>query len=587
MKNIPLRQLTVACGLALCGIAVGSCSDGENPQPEGTTTGNGENGNNSGSDTPSATGSKTWKDFAEGNSENILPDFSYAGYNHGETAPPDVNKLGYKVYNIMDYGAVPNDGKSDRAALIKLLEAMGAQKGKDSDADRYYMNGNANAIIYFPAGEFILQGEEDGANRTIRLTMGNLILKGAGRDQTILKMDKANEPKNPAQLWSCPTMLELKHNSGLTDLAEVTADAAKGTFSVNVSSTAGIATGDWVCLSVVNNNSDFVNQEVYPYQPTSTMTNLTGTGVQVYDYHQVKSISGNTITFVEPLMHAVEAKWNWKIMKYPHYENVGVEDITFKGNAKPDFAHHASAADDGAYKLIDLIRLTNSWMRRVNFESASECSSVVNCANVSVYDVHIGGNRGHSAIRSQASSRVFIGKVTDESDGPEALSSSGAIGGLMKGAGQYHACGVSKQSMGAVIWRVKWGLDACFESHATQPRATLIDCCEGAFIPARHGGDKEQLPNHLSDLVIWNLNATRVGYESQWGGKYLWWDTNSVWHRLMPPTVVGFHGTPIVFDETQMKRNESQGTAVEPNSLYEGQLEKRLGYLPSWLNELK
>ena len=45
----------------------------------------------------------------------------------------------------------------------------------------------------------------------------------------------------------------------------------------------------------------------------------------VYDYHQVKSISGNTVTFFEPIMHEVEAKYGWQIREFPHYENVGIE----------------------------------------------------------------------------------------------------------------------------------------------------------------------------------------------------------------------------------------------------------------------
>lgn len=48
-----------------------------------------------------------------------------------------------------------------------------------------------------------------------------------------------------------------------------------------------------------------------------------------------------------------------------------------------------------------------------------------------------------------------------------------------------------------------------------------------------------------------------------------------------------FHGSPLDFDATQMKRLESNGTAVEPYSLYEAQLRKRLGYVPSWLSSLK
>ena len=250
--------------------------------------------------------------------------------------------------------------------------------------------------------------------------------------------------------------------------------------------------------------------------------------------------------------------------------------------------HHASAADDSGFKLIDFGRLTNSWMRRVNFISVSEALSVVNSANVSVYDIDISGKRGHSAVRSQGSSRVFIGKVRDRSDGKELKDSGGhELGNFMKNAGQYHACGVSKQSLGAVIWNVHWGDDSCFESHASQPRATLIDCCTGGFMQWREGGDLTQLPNHLDDLVIWNMNATKT--KASDNNPFVWWDENNIWWKNLPPVIVGFHGAQVQFADNskQVKRLESNGTAVTPNSLYEAQLKKRLGEVPSWLNALK
>ena len=194
------------------------------------------------------------------------------------------------------------------------------------------------------------------------------------------------------------------------------------------------------------------------------MENIINVGVQVQDFHQIVAKSGNVITFKEPIMHEVDSRWGWAIHKYPHYEEVGIEDVTFVGHATDDFQHHRNWAHDGAYKPIKMTRLTNSWMRRVNFISVSEANSITSSANVSAYDIKIDGNRGHAAIRSQGSSRVFIGKVTDRTNGP-LIDNRGVI---QQGAGQYHACGVSKPSMGAVIWRVHWGLDACFESHATQ-----------------------------------------------------------------------------------------------------------------------
>ena len=44
-----------------------------------------------------------WNKFNLGQADNVLLDFSYAGYKHGEVAPPDVWSLGYTVYNVKDY----------------------------------------------------------------------------------------------------------------------------------------------------------------------------------------------------------------------------------------------------------------------------------------------------------------------------------------------------------------------------------------------------------------------------------------------------------------------------------------------------
>lgn len=142
--------------------------------------------------------------------------------------------------------------------------------------------------------------------------------------------------------------------------------------------------------------------------------------------------------------------------------------------------------------------------------------------------------------------------------------------------------------MGAVIWNVRWGDDSCFESHATQPRATLIDNCTGSFVPWRQGGDEIQLPNHLNDLIIWNMNATKVTYDSNWNGEWVWWSTDKYWKNL-PPIIVGWMGERINFNTSadQIKYCESLNAPVSPLSLYEAQLNKRLGYVPAWLNALK
>ena len=52
-----------------------------------------------------------WQKFVNKADDNVLLDFSYAGYNHGLSLPADgdvetlAKQLGYKIYNVCDYGA--------------------------------------------------------------------------------------------------------------------------------------------------------------------------------------------------------------------------------------------------------------------------------------------------------------------------------------------------------------------------------------------------------------------------------------------------------------------------------------------------
>lgn len=529
----------------------------------------------------------SWQKFVDGADDNILLDFSYAGYNHGLTAPPDgdvntlAKKLGYTIYNVCDYGAVPNDNVSDRPALEKIIAKIGSGKA------------NANAIIYFPEGSYILHNSSDDTtdattgkvkSNTLNLVMGHVIIKGAGRDKTTLVMDAPMQPQNPEQMYSSPVMMSVRHNGGGdgVTLANVTGSAKKNDMSVEVDDASKLKVGDWVKLYMLNAEQKVIDEELNGLKFLSTMTNLKA-GVEVIDRHQIKAIDGNRVTFEEPIMHTVNPAYGWTIQTYAHYEEVGIEDLAFEGYSTEFFHHHASWEDDGAYKPLNFMRMVNSWMRRVDFRSVSECMTFQDCANNLCLDIEISGNRGHSAVRMANSSRGFIGKVYDHSDGY--LDADRSFTMAKENLGQYHACGISKHSIGNVIWQCQWGDDACFESHATQPRATLFDECSGGFMQLRMGGDLGQLPNHLDDLTMWNFNclANNISeFPFEW-----WYPTNAKWYKTMPPTVVGFHGKNVKFKEEQMKLNESQGTAVLPASLYEAQLSRRLGSTPQWLTDAK
>ena len=560
-----------------------------------------------------------WQHFKTGEN-NVLPDYSYAGYNHGESAPQGAFSLGYQVINVKERMTAKN--MTAREALISILQEKGMTKVNGTNK----LNANAKIVIYFPAGDYVLHNDDDNTrdeskqkdavdsknnnvSSGIEIYGGNFVIKGDGPDKTRLIMVTPNLPTSISNLSSSPILLAIKHTNGPNNagnspkLASVTENAKRGDFTVKVSGTTGISSGQWVQLRLRSGDRELVKKEIGPIAlnenwaiakaPISINQSSDDLyGVKITEFHQVKSAANGKITFYEPIMHDIDIKYNdtegWEIRTYKYLENVGIEDLSFVGNALDGYAHHGEGHAeqakvgwqyDGAYKPLLLQRVVNSWVRNVHFESVSEALTFAESANSSAYDIRISGKRGHSAVRSQGSSRVFIGKVRDESAGNDVYGKSCQ--------GQFHGCGVSKPSVGTVLWNVTWGNDACFESHATQPRATLIDNCSGGLVYYRAGGDENEVPNHLGDLTLWNLNVT--GTDSH-ASNFAWWSDSDTWWKIFPPIVVGTHGMNVKFpgkEQQQVTYEESTGMKVSPESLYEAQLRERLGYVPGWLNALK
>ena len=552
-------------------------------------------------DAGNSNSAEAWKMFDMNSSENVLPDYSYAGYNHGESIPLDGFAYGYKVYDVKKYMTEKN--LSAREATIEILKENKMIRFEGNNKN----NPEAKVVIYYPEGEYVMQKEGDGEFPSI--VAGNFVIKGDGPDKTKIIMETPFTEK---------ALLRISHTQSPTSLkanelyAKVTKNARKGSFHVDVNSTSLLTPGKYVQLRIRSGNQDFVKEEIGPLCGIGSNSweikerpDIEGDndgynkGIKYIEIHQIKEISGNRVYFYEPLSHDINIAYDdfggWEIREYQYFENVGVEGIKFKGNAVTPYYHHGDGNSeispdeyDYGYCPLAFSRVLNSWARDLEFESISEAITIGESAYSSIYDIKIYGNRGHSAVRAAGSTRIFIGKVSDEScDGiPNKF---GTIG-----KGQWHGCGVSKPSVGNVIWNCNWGENACFESHATQPRSTLIDRCSGGIVQFHFGGATEQAPNHLADLTIWNLYVTGTTDEQgrDVGTDFKWWLENNQYCKIYPPIVVGTHGSPISFSKgepgkEQVTYEESTGTMVTPVSLYEAQMKKRLGYVPAWLKAIK
>ena len=164
-----------------------------------------------------------------------------------------------------------------------------------------------------------------------------------------------NNPIGTDESTTAP-LLTIKHTNSPANinnskiLATVVENAAKGSFSVKVGSVNELSVGKWVQLRLRSGNDELLKKEVGPIysqmttewsvaqQPGLTGTNENGKGVNGMEFHQIKSIDGNVVTFYEPIMHEVDIAYNdydggWVIRDYKYFENVGVEDLSFVGKA--------------------------------------------------------------------------------------------------------------------------------------------------------------------------------------------------------------------------------------------------------------
>ena len=438
--------------------------------------------------------SEVWENFVASKKnqvEPILPDFSYVGYRFSEQAIPVVN---YKIFNVQDFGAIPNDGKSDKLAFEKAIKAA---------------TDNKEGIVFFPKGKYHFFTDEDDLEPIV-IKASNIVVRGEGQseDGTVLFFERNLEPKDPNKLWTTPKMIVVTALGKNKVLTTITGDSKRETFSIKVADASKIRKDDWVILEVKNNSQDLIQYDIAPLVAQPEWKSILNKGVEVNERHKVKSIQNNMITFYDPIHYDVQPKHNWTLSSFAHSEEVGFENLMFQGNWLEEFVHHKSAVHDGGWSILTISKCVNSWVSDCTFKNVNNPLDFKSSAACTALNITIEGNIGHSSVHSAGSTSILLAKINDF-------------------AGMHHAVGVGGGSNTAtVIWRSKYPAHTSFESHASQPRCTLFDNVEGGFFPGRAGGARFNLPNHGRYLVLWNykkqMNPTKIsgfGLPIRGGGK--------------------------------------------------------------------
>ena len=491
--------------------------------------------------------SRTWEQFVSAkrtDTEPVLPDFSYAGYRYFGEPIPDVE---YPVFDVTRYGAIADDGLSDQSAIVSAIAAAEA---------------NGSGIVFFPPGEFLVNTDADkdsaGAFTPIHIRGSRIILRGSGsgRGGTIIRQVNHMPPAGD-NLYSSPYMFNFRpRRTSSRTLATIMESASRETFFVTVTDSSRLSVGQRVVLQM--NSTDAVDEFLVPRSPEDLAPLLRTKGLRITEEHSIAEIQGNRIRLNEPLHVNVNPEFDWTVRSYPHLEEIGVEDISFHGSFLEKFVHHKNAIHDGGWSLLNLNRCVNSWVRRTSFVNANRAMNIVASAAVSVYHVTLVGNSAHGAINSQSSYGIWVGVSQDL-------------------AGHLHGFGTSHGATGTVFWRADMSPGQSLDIHKTEPSyANLYDQVANGRLYGSSGGGVP--PHHLRHLVFWNFNH---------GGDDTHYDFWEGYLRFLDPIVVGFHGNPATFNERTLEVLESNGTAVEPASLFEAQLTLRLPASPVWLDDLR
>ncbi|MEP4052152.1 MAG: NosD domain-containing protein [Litorimonas sp.] len=345
--------------------------------------------------------------------ENRLPDFSYAGYNHGIGGIPTSKG---KVIDVTKYGVTADDEIDDSKSMLKALEAAHKVRGP--------------VIVQLPKGRVIVSD-------ILRIERSNIVFRGAGSgangtdlhfprplqmiDKTsyldeireyLKKYDKRQREKdrNINELfseysWTGGFIWVQKEGTRAAAYLEsedpvisVLANAISGQAGarkVEVTTSKTLKVGDVVELQWLNRAGENgpLLKEMYGNGDT---------GKKIGSHHwtfperplvrqktKVLSINENTITISDPLLHTISAEIPAQFAKWDHLTNVGIEDLHISFPMSPFFGHHLERGYNGIY----LTSVFDGWIRDVTFLNADTGILSYNSANVTISDIITNGDR--------------------------------------------------------------------------------------------------------------------------------------------------------------------------------------------------
>lgn len=411
-----------------------------------------------------------------------LPDFSFAGYNSGESdIPTFTNEI-----EVADHGVVVNDENSDVIAIQKVI---------DEAPD--------NTTIFFPAGKYII-------DVPLIIERSNIIIKGVSDTigGTIFYMPKSATEyygsfKDGYSTGGEGYFVSFEGSYDGTK-CKIIEDVKRGDRTITVDNISSLEADQIVCITGTGDNPqngelwhELHNNQIVDWD--CTLVWASGNGGPMY--HTIERIEGNLITLREPLKINMKAKWEMAVQQANRrLFNVGIENI------KIDFPETEKNPhlEEPGYNGINFKACANFWARNINISNSDNGINVKRSTYGEIFDIILSGREGHHGISFSYSSNNIAHNINFQNTDK-----------------WVHSVTFTHKANGNVLYDVKGTKAVSLDYHRNAPFSNLI--CDvrtewnyqssGTYCAGPHAGARN---------VYWNLfgEADEIRSGSEMWGQY-------------------------------------------------------------------
>jgi hypothetical protein len=405
-----------------------------------------------------------------------LPDFDFSrsGYHLGK-ALPDRSLEGKKVFKVVDFGAVPNDGKDDVAAIQRAVDQAEKEGG---------------GVVLFPPGVFDF--DVDSAQHFVRIRASGILLRGYGDglDGTHLHDHLPSRSPDPSQKWlggQFPSFFKVGKDFSIDTLpAFPLAPAPKATSSLSLVS-GSLRPGLYALLMDNPADTSLAFSLAFPLRDLGRRH--AGPGTAFLQMVRVSEVSGKSLMLESPIHWELKSSWKPRLVRLEELclQEVGIENFRLISDFKEPFYHHKDDVHDSGWDQIKFHGVEHGWVRNITHVSPSMAVALTLSKNCVVYDCRIIGNPGHNGF--------LIGKGSTQN-----------LLMRLQGGGAMHTWSISGFASGNVFHLCMSDQPSAIDCHGTLAVWNLFDQMYGTVV-ANGGGPGALPPAHGRGLVLYNIQA--------------------------------------------------------------------------------